>query len=471
MQTNDNKTSARLWVHRLFEQSSASLKATPGNTSYAKRYQTSHALAGPSPFSALFAGENKHQPERETDKHQVQQCFEEDVSLQEISPHTSEIFHASEANNLQAAVNGMEKKGTGSLNARFTVLNSYAETPDTKTFRLVRSDGQKFDYLPGQYITLSVVIEGRPYKRSYSLASSPSHPGILEITVKKDRKGGVVSNWLNNQLKVGDTLNAKGPYGNFSCAPNAPPKILFLAAGSGIVPIISMLRWLADAEAHVDISVLLSFRTFQDIIFRDELKLIDARHNNIRLWITLTKEPSDSPQWPGLTRRINAKMIADCVPDVSERVVYLCGPEAFMADCKNDLRSLKLPDEQLFCESFNVNRPIPAGYDSSVSPLSSASLLPAQSSSNKTGSYQIRFAKSAKTIAADGSRTLLALAEAAGINLAHECRAGNCGECMVKCLEGKVNMTAQAEIDDRDREKGWVYACCAYPSSNAVLDV
>lgn len=150
---------------------------------------------------------------------------------------------------------------------QFNALNCYDETSDTKTFRLGRLDGQVFDYLPGQYITLSVVISGQEHKRSYSPASTSSHPGILEITVKRS-PNDVISNWLNDHLKVGDTLNVKGPYGKFSCAKrSAPQKILFLAAGSGIVPIMSMLRWLADTEAQVDVTLLLSFQTLYDIIY------------------------------------------------------------------------------------------------------------------------------------------------------------------------------------------------------------
>jgi ferredoxin-NADP reductase len=280
----------------------------------------------------------------------------------------------------------------------------------------------------------------------------------------------VVSNWLNDHLKVGDTLNVKGPYGKFSCAKRSTPqKILFLAAGSGIVPIMSMLRWLADTEAQVEVTLLLSFQTLYDIIYCQELHLIAAHHKNIKLFITLTKEPSVLNQWTGLLGRINEKMLNALVPDLPERAVYLCGPDAFMEDCKYYLQKLKLPAEHLFCESFTVNTPQPMDQ---ITPKAAvqASII-GRPSRSTTGSYRIRFAKSGKTIVADGSVSLLELAEQSGISIDHECRSGNCGECMVKCLKGSVEMTEQAEIANFDRKKGWVYACCAYPTSNAVLDV
>jgi glycine betaine catabolism B len=463
MNNNDNKKSAGLWAQRLFKQSSATKTAPPRKTCFAHRYHGGHTAMAQFPFSALFSDVGKHQPNQEPDKAGFQPFLGHEPALSGGIPVIVESAQPFDSNGLLALGYGLDHVSGETLSTQFTVLNCYGETLDTKTFRLGRLDGQVFDYLPGQYITLSVVISGQEYKRSYSLASSPSRRGKLEITVKRDPNGGVVSNWLNDNLKIGDTLNVKGPFGKFSCAKDTPKKILFLAAGSGMVPIMSMLRWLADTQAHVDVLLLLSFRTLYDIIFSDELKSIDARNNNINLFITLTKEPLTLGEWPGLTARVNEKMIAGLVPDLPERTVYLCGPDLFMAECKKDLLALKLPAEQLFCESFTVNSP-PAQAKTQASIIG-------RPSKSTTGSYRIRFAKSGKTIVADGGITLLELAEKSGISIGHECRAGNCGECMVKCLKGNIEMTEQAEIDDLNRKKGWIYSCCAYPASNAVLDV
>jgi glycine betaine catabolism B len=218
---------------------------------------------GQNPFNALFSDVKDDHQHHETDTGSFKKVFEHKISLS-TNPVSSE-----------------------SLCSQLTVLNCYDETLDTKTFLLGRLDGQPFGYLPGQYITLSVVIAGREYKRSYSLASSPSRQGFLEITVQRDPNGGVVSNWFNDHLKTGDTVNIKAPFGKFSCANHMAKKILFLAAGSGIVPIMSMLRWLANTEAQVDvITLLLSFQTLYDIIYGDELNLIAIRHNNVKLFIT-----------------------------------------------------------------------------------------------------------------------------------------------------------------------------------------
>lgn len=461
MNNNDNKKSASPWAHRLFKKAGASLTVPQSKTYFAHRYHDRRALSERSPFGALFSDLGKKQTGREPDTASFQRFFEDELAIAKGYPVTVEPAQTCSPNILPIPEGRFDLASGTALSTQFTVLNCYEETPDTKTFRLGTANGQVFDYLPGQYITLSIVLSGQTYKRSYSLASSPARSKILEIAVKRDPNGGIVSNWLNDHLKIGDTLNLKGPFGKFSCVNHAPPKILFLAAGSGIVPIMSMLRWLADAEARVDVRLLLSFRTSEDIIYRDELNLIAVRHKNINMDITLTTDAIARHQWTGLTGRVNEQMIAGQVPDLLERTVYLCGPDAFMAECKKNLLKLTMPTGKLFCESFTVNSPVAKPDDSCL----------ARPSRSRTGNYEVSFAKSAKTIAADGGMTLLELAEKSGIIIGHECRSGQCGECMIKCLKGKVEMADQAEIDDIDRKKGWVYACCAYPASNVVLDI
>ncbi|MDA1343292.1 MAG: 2Fe-2S iron-sulfur cluster-binding protein [Proteobacteria bacterium] len=193
------------------------------------------------------------------------------------------------------------------------------------------------------------------------------------------------------------------------------------------------------------------FKTLYDIIYYQELHLIAARHKNIKLFIAPTREPGVLKQWTGLLGRINEKMLNALVPDLPERAAYLCGPDAFMEDCKYYLQKLKLSAEHLFCESFTVNSP--QVIEQTKVQASAQTSIIGRPSRGTTGSYRIRFAKSGKTLVADGSVSLLELAEQSGIAIDHECRSGNCGEYMVKCLKGSVEMTEQAEIANFDRKK------------------
>ena len=437
----------------MFKQSGAQAITADDKILYGHRYHDSLSHLR-SPFNDLFYGAEKVQPECliPADGHRH--------SASRLSNNEPGIVQQIETNSLRASNDKVHPVGRSSLESQLTLVRLYDETPDTKTFRFADRTGRIFDYRPGQYITLSLVIDGREYKRSYSLASSPSRPRLLEITVKRV-PNGIVSNWLNDNLQIGDEVAVKGPYGKFSCTPNPPPKTLFLAAGSGIVPIMSMLRWLTDTAARADIRLLLSFRSPEDIIYRDELGLMLNRHDNISMDITLTTDQIANYDWSGLTGRINEQMIQQLIPDLPERGVYLCGPDAFMAECKKSLLHLNLPPENLCCESYTVNSP---ATRTGSACLRSATI-------NPTGNYQVSFAKSGKTVAADGRISLLDLAETSGISIDHECRCGDCGMCMIKCLKGQIEMTEQVEIDQTDREKGWIYSCCSYPGSNIVLDI
>lgn len=151
---------------------------------------------------------------------------------------------------------------------------------------------------------------------------------------------------------------------------------------------MSMLRWLTDTNVRADIQLLLSFRSPEDIIYRNELELMVARHSNIRMAITLAADRVAGHDWPCLTGRVNKQMLRQVIPDLAGRTVYLCGPEAFMAECKKSLLELNVPDEDLCCENFSVNNP---AINSDNAGINSAAR-------RATGNYRVRFAKSGKRL-------------------------------------------------------------------------
>ncbi|MGR9101133.1 MAG: FAD-binding oxidoreductase, partial [Gammaproteobacteria bacterium] len=148
---------------------------------------------------------------------------------------------------------------------RLKVAGIVEETHDCKTFRLVGKEPMLFSYKPGQFITFILNIDGQEVKRSYSMSSSPSRPHLLEVTVKRI-PGGLVSNWFCDKVKLGDELTVKGPSGKFTCFNFPSNKMLFVGAGSGITPVISMSRWITDTAADVDVKLLASFKTPSEII-------------------------------------------------------------------------------------------------------------------------------------------------------------------------------------------------------------
>ncbi|MDD5579755.1 MAG: FAD-binding oxidoreductase [Methylobacter sp.] len=317
-------------------------------------------------FKALFANIGKNQPKSLINLESLHQLADDELLASKaysVARESSQVLIPNILPSLHARKN--QASGTA-FNGKFKILNIYDETPEVKTFRLGCQENQVFAYLPGQYITLSAEIGSRKYKHSFSLASTPSWPFALEIIVKK-APNEMVSNWLFDNAKVGGILDAKGPFGKFSCVKHTPKKILFLAAGSGTVPVMSMLRWLADTGARVDVQVLLSFRATEDVIYQEELKFLVASQKNIKVAITLTTDAPVHSGWSGYTGRVNEKMIREVVPDLTERHVYLCGRDSFMESCKKIVLKLKLPEDKLFTESFIVNSKIAKQSDFGIS--------------------------------------------------------------------------------------------------------
>lgn len=334
-----------------------------------------------------------------------------------------------------------------------------SETHDCKTVRMVATRPMLFHFQPGQFVTLFLTINGQDVRRSYSIASSPSRPHVVEITVKRVNNG-LVSSWINSQLQVGDRLQIKGPMGKFSCFAYPSPKLLLVAAGSGIVPIMSMLRWLTDTSAAVDIKLLLSFRAPPDIIYHQELEYLARRHPNVALHIAITSDAVGKQDWPGLRGRFNQDAIASLVPDFLERQVFLCGCEPFMEAMVDSFDTLGLPQQQLHKESYSYATP-----QKKVPAKLSPELL-----AKRGGKFKIDFLKSGLSAFSDGEEDLLSLAEIYGISIDSVCRTGQCGECMVKCISGDINMAPEAEISERDRQAGWFFSCCSKPRSNLIVD-
>lgn len=336
------------------------------------------------------------------------------------------------------------------------VADIIEETQDVKTFRFAGEEPLLFSYKPGQFVTFLLDIEGLGVMRSYSMSSSPSRPHTLELTIKRV-PGGLVSNWFCDRVKLGDVLKIKGPSGKFTCFEYPAKKLLFIAAGSGVTPIMSMCRWIVDTAADVDVKLLASFRSPPDIIFRKELEWMSARHSRFQVALTMTSGWRGTDYWTGLTGRVNRQMITLLAPDYQDRHIFMCGPEPFMHDVKEILRELDFNMSNLHSESFSTSR-IAQGITQN-----------AESLKLSEPQHQVTFTKSGITVATDEHITLLDLAEAHGIEIEYSCRAGSCGECEVKC-RGEIEMGKDCEIDPQQRAAGFIYTCASVAKSDLELD-
>jgi len=219
------------------------------------------------------------------------------------------------------------------------------ETPRVKTIRLDVPDWP--GHLPGQHLDIRLTAEdGYQAQRSYSIASAPGTPR-LELTVERI-EGGAVSPYLTDELRPGDHFELRGPVGGyFVWEPSRGGPLLLVAGGSGVVPFRAMLRHLVDVGGGVPATLLLSSRSWDDVIYREELGAL----NGIRVVHTLTRERPHG--WTGYARRVDAEMLAEAGPAAAERPhVYVCGPTPFVETVAGALVELGHDPSRIRTERF-----------------------------------------------------------------------------------------------------------------------
>lgn len=376
------------------------------------------------------------------------------------------------------------------------------ETHDTKTYSFVADPPTIFHYKPGQFLTLEVLVEGRTLRRSYTISSSPSRPYTISITVKKVPMGWM-SNWLFDNMAEGCECVISGPAGKFTCLDYPAKKLLFLAAGSGITPSMSMLRWLSDTCSNADIVFINNVRTPDDVIFYQELLHLSAKLSGaMRLAIVPRSNPAAKP-WHGPIGPFGELVLHAFAPDLVERETFVCGPPGYMQAAKSLLLSLGLPASRYHDESFGGAAPpapssapsqaqlsvraaavqpgpTPAAVAMPKLPVAAAAPQPALSAALKAmstissptnlqpPSLRSPSAASGLRITIEGhggsfsarpSQTILEAAEAAGVSLEHSCRSGVCGTCKMRKVSGQVLMEGENALSADEIGAGYILTC------------
>lgn len=368
-----------------------------------------------------------------------------------------------------------------------------AETHDTKTYTFVSEPRVLFHFKPGQFVTIEVPIDGRVLRRSYTISSSPSRPYTLSITVKRVPKGWM-SNWLYDNMAEGLRIDITGPSGHFNYLDHPSMSPLLLSGGSGVTPVMSMLRWIADTGSAADVVFLNNVRTPQDVIFHQELLHLSSRMGQrLKLGIVPGEVPAGQI-WNGLTGRFSAELLKSFAPDFMARDVFVCGPAGYMETVRETLQSLGYPMERYHEESFGgapatprtkpaldtiasakvaalaaptldaAIRPVEAGV---VAALVPAAVAPPQA---KAEVMTVTLGESGASFPMSAGETILEAAEANGVVLEYSCRSGACGACKVRKTKGTVDMPDQAILSDDDIADGYVLTCIATARCDLVLD-
>lgn len=341
------------------------------------------------------------------------------------------------------------------------------ETHDVKSFFFRSPAGNAFHFSPGQFLTLELDVDGERINRCYTISSPPTRPHTVSITVKRV-PGGPVSNWLHDHLEVGQSVRVLGPAGVFSSALHPAERYLFLSAGSGITPLMSMARTHRDLCDDRDTVFVHSARTPDDIIFGRELVLLAASQQKFRPHF-IVEDLGERGDWHGLTGRLSLPLLSLMAPDFLTREIFVCGPAPYMQAVRAMLAAAGFDMARLHEESFSFDalpeaqqeRAGTAPPDRSADPTATQDAAPA---------FRVRFEKSDRTIPCGASQPVLIAAREAGLRLPASCTQGLCGTCKVRLLDGRVQMQHQGGIRQREIDQGMVLLCCSLPLTDLLID-
>lgn len=332
----------------------------------------------------------------------------------------------------------------------------WAETPDTFSL-ILEKPSSGFEYLPGQYVTIRVEVDGKKYPRAYSLSSSPYLDADLQLTIKR-LQGGIVSNYIWKSLEVGDFIEVFPPLGNFYVKPQPGRSMqyLFIAAGSGIAPIYGMIRSILFVEPKSRILLLYGSRDQNNIIFGEKLAELQAAHGDrLEILHTLSRP---LPGWQGRTGRLSPDLIEAELERVRRRLLpieaYICGPSDMMAMAIQTLERQRLPKEKIHTEYFSA--PLPEAV------LTEPPKVPSEARAI------IRLDGKVYQVPVKSGQTILAAAQEAGLDPPYACEEGICCTCRAKLYKGQVHMAVREALSDWEIEKGFILTCQAIPLTPEV---
>ncbi len=328
------------------------------------------------------------------------------------------------------------------------LIERIEQTADCVSFIFNTETPAQFDYKPGQFSLLEVDIDGVLHHRAYTISSSPSRPGSLEITIKRV-EGGLVSNHLIDHLQVGERINASQPSGDFNLFDGSQSeRYVFVSSGCGITPLMSMSRWLLDNNSQAHIHFIHSCTDDSNIIFAAELQAMAAQHDNFQLDLLLTRQQGASSHWLG---RLNQDRFQQLVPQLSGRAVYTCGSNGFM----------DLVEELLQQRGFQMDRFHKESFDGD-------SLLPAEDGAAELA-YQLSVPSFGKSTTIQGDEALMHALQREQLPLIVACQSGICGSCKCRVVSGEVESSSQSPLTPAEIEQGYVLACSSRAKSDLEI--
>ncbi len=343
------------------------------------------------------------------------------------------------------------------------IKNIKKETPDcvSISFNIPNELSKIFTFIEGQNITVKKNINGKEVRRSYSICSAP-HEKELRVAVKK-LAGGAFSEFANDNLKVGDTLDVLPPTGKFNSKKHVSENgnYLAIAAGSGITPVLSIIKHSLQSEQGSSFTLIYGNRNHNSIIFFEELEGLKNKYMERFNFINiLSREKTDAEILYGRIDENKLAALGKLLPYNEFHEIYICGPEELIFSANDYLQKQGIPKAKIHFELFTT-------------PGQKHSTVQIQQTEVSSGP------KSNVTIKLDGrsfdfdlnfkSSSILDAALQQGADLPYACKGGVCASCRAKLVEGEVDMDVNYALEEEEVEQGFILTCQSHPRSNKVV--
>jgi ferredoxin-NADP reductase len=322
--------------------------------------------------------------------------------------------------------------------------NITAENTNVNSYSFKDPYGKGFQFKPGQHISIRLPLERGDEYRTFTICSTPTRSDEITITVKTNRPNGATA-WMHDNIKIGSKYSAAGPIGLFNLVDYPCEKLLLISAGSGITPMMSMVRWLSDRLDDIDVTFIHYAKNSSEYLFSDELSNITGRYSALKYHqISTHKEDGKIYGLP------SQEQISSLI-NIEDHQVFCCGPSGFMDVIKDILIKNGLSLDHYHQESFGSN----------VLEISS----PMVDKNAKT--VTIKF-KDTVFVAKRGE-TLLSALKKNQIVVPTGCQSGMCGTCQMKLINGTVDMNQRGGLSDQQVEAGIILACCSTLTGNVSI--
>ncbi|MFX0011712.1 MAG: flavin reductase family protein [Candidatus Hermodarchaeota archaeon] len=337
---------------------------------------------------------------------------------------------------------------------------------DTKLYRLVPAKSTKVlpPFRAGQYIGLTVEIDGVRTARPYSLVSSPNQHAYYELCIRK-KEDGFVSVYFYNNSNVGDIVECTEPLGNFYHNNLFHGEnLVFIAGGCGITPFISMLKDISERMLPINIWILFGCLTEGDLIFRQELEDIKKRRSNVKIQYVLSEADSG---WEGECGFITQDIIKNLIGDINGKFFYMVGNRDMYQFIFKELEDLGIPKHRIAYEAYGTPDDVTQvmGWPSNLTASNKVEIILRYIEMNQIKEISFE-APCVEPILNSIERNC-----SSELRIESGCRSGACGLCRIKLTSGKIFMPPEVTIREVDQKFGYIHPCISYPLSNLTLDL